>query len=731
MAFDLVAAGGYGSGKLGDVTDPVGIINTTAIIDTEQSIAAPALIDKQIGIYGDFAAGDDILISVAGMSDNEADVEQGLWCIASISSIEDGYFTMNPYIYDEGDAWNKIWVLSRNPPDNLQITVTSIPHFRNLTLNQGCMLTPRAGFPLAFKCSGTLTLNGGHIDLRNKGTIVTNARPLTAQEQNGTKDTDKYSGWENSQTKDNFILNVGDGAAFIIAKTLNVANSASRIGNPTFTGVQFCRGASDSPNLPANATNVGGSTILIAAETIANFAPDIIAKYRDATATAGIGVARCYIASNTLLRNDEGLYAYDCISNPQRLADMNITSFGDGSSGNSALSAQINNYALVTAVDETKQVLTVSGMTTVGSEPFALGRLVMVHFTHKTNSYTINSGKFILAKILGINDADITLDTAVLDISLDNYYCQIITVPQFENYTLAETNSATPAFKNGKGGIFAIAVNDTCDLSGGIINVMEKGGGKAYGRGGLAAIGNAQDAAKLPIGQGHGSVFILAKNLTMNSNTRIGATYSGAKTSRDTFAGRGGGLHERKDIPDGGGYGGLNGNQNTTAEATEIAYNYYYGGRGWGGAGGLGSTYASDSEDRRSTGGYGSNGYATATYSDNGLVATDYGMQGAHVMIIANTITGFNQAAISTGGEGAPKPQTGNNCSPGSSGSAGYGGGGTSFYNSINDRDFAGGGGGYNGGGGGNYSSGGGGSGWAFIYCNNVVNQDTTDTVLL
>lgn len=81
-------------------------------------------------------------------------------------------------------------------------------------------------------------------------------------------------------------------------------------------------------------------------------------------------------------------------------------------------------------------------------------------------------------------------------------------------------------------------------------------------------------------------------------------------------------------------------------------------------------------------------------------------------MIIADTITGFNQAAISTGGRGSLG---------GYYSGAGYGGTGSA------------GAGGYNGGGsgglGGVVEGGGGSSGWAFIYCNKAVNQDITDTV--
>lgn len=739
MAFDLVAAGGYGSGDLGDITDPVGTICTTAFWapsdDDEYFDYSFLTSSKEVGIYGDFAVGMEVLITVAGMSESDTDLADrlGLWTTATIDAVEGNRIEIGNY---NSSTFNQIAQSSRGGSQTTSILITSIPHFRNLTLNEGCYLTPRKYFPLAFKCSRTLTLNGGHIDLRNKGFLE---RAITHQEAAGTRDIDKYSGWENSQTKYRFLMNTGDGAAFIVADKLVVANNASRIGNPNFKGIQFCRGASDSRNLPTNATNIGGATILLVAGTITDFSPNIIAKYRSTAETEETGLARCYIASNTILRNDEGLYAYDCISDSSRLSASypNIKSFGDGSSGESTLTTQLNNYAVITAIDSTRQVLTVSNKTTKGAEPLAIGRLVMIHKKSKGDKFG-QDGRFLLAKILGINGDDITLDSAIPDSlvtdAFDSYNWQLISIPQFSSYTLSGTHSATPAYADGKGGIFAIAVNGTCDIRGGKINVEEKGGGKAYGRTGLAVIGNAQDAAKLPIGQGHGSVFILAKNLVMNSETRIGATYSGAisfvnANDETRFGGSSPGVRNigSEDFrPHGGGYRGWNGDA-TTGEGLSL-----WSGRGGGGDDGGEGNSTSSGNSRGGKGGYGSNG------------SYPYGApscQGAHIMIIADTITGFNQAAISTGGAGGNKTDRAIGGLKGLHGSAGYGGSGGGGYGNPggggynSGEGYASGAGGYNGGGGGsdssgNYSGGSGGSsGWAFIYCNHAIDQNTTDTV--
>lgn len=80
-------------------------------------------------------------------------------------------------------------------------------------------------------------------------------------------------------------------------------------------------------------------------------------------------------------------------------------------------------------------------------------------------------------------------------------------------------------------------------------------------------------------------------------------------------------------------------------------------------------------------------------------------------MIVADTISGLNQSAISTGGN----PY----------GGAGYGGDGDNGNLNTSVWEH----GGYNGGGAGSYQTGSS-SGWAFVYCNNVINQDTTATIL-
>ena len=169
----------------------------------------------------------------------------------------------------------------------------------------------------------------------------------------------------------------------------------------------------------------------------------------------------------------------------------------------------------------------------------------------KNNRHTEYAGNIALAKVLARNDSSITIDFA-FPIDLVNYQMQVISIPQFVHFTLNENYTATPKFDGKVGGVFAIAVDNLCDLREGKVNVEGKGGAESYGANGLDYIGNAQDALKLPLGSGHGSVFILARTLTLSANTRIGAMYSGEGTG----ARYGGGSSENVNI--GGGYCGDN-----------------------------------------------------------------------------------------------------------------------------------------------------------------------------
>lgn len=668
----------YGSGELGDVeisggavSDLNSLARVTAINGNTVTIDVDSMYE---GRYEKFRAGVEVLLHVSATTGSDT-ADLGKYMVAKITLAQNGVLTLDRQMFNVD-------------LNTYFVQAISICAFDCLTLGAGAVLTPQVFNPftytggiLTLKVWDTLKFEGGCINLTDAGIPVVRKnqlRPLTEQESaaNGESDYALYSGFENSITADRFLLNAGDGAAFIVAKKL-VCHPDSRIGNPKTHGAQYCRGASNSVGVkPSNITNIGGSTILIAAETIDNFTPKIIAKYRDAGAAEGRGLCRCYIASDTKLRNDEGLYAFDILANPKRLQNLGVRDFGDGSFGDMTNpEAPLNNYMQVIRVQNGGHQLTILRQTAQGLAQIRAGALVLVQAVQKYPRNCFDAGKFTVARVIKRNYDVITIDTPAPEVNLDNYHLQIIAVPQFQNFTLANHYAYTVQFDK-LGGVFAIAVNGTCDLRGGKIDMEGCGCGVGYGQDGLSVIGNAQNCDRLPLGAGYGSIFILAREILFNDNTRLGALYSGGGTG-GRFGGNG------ADGGQGGGYSGAPDENNTGAGG-----GYVVGGAGSQGtegilgASGAGSGSAAGSGSRAgnaAAGGIGSNGQPAGKYAG--------GSQGSHVMIIADRISGMTVANLSTGGEGG-QPD-------GKPGAAGYGGGGA--------------------------VSGGGSSGFAFVYANQIA----------
>lgn len=658
LAFDTSKLGApiFGTGKIGDVEISDGLANNfnsyTRIIgvdeldDTKVSFDADNAI---IGNYEKFEAGNEILIHVSS-----APVETnylGKYIVAKILLNQRGWLTLDRPITD---------LIPRDQLDYYGVQAVTFCNIDCLHLKAGGGIAP-AGFDpfnligaiLALKIYDTLYFEGGHINLEELGIPANRKqllRPITLQETpaRGEGDVAKFAGQENFLTAETFLLNAGDGAALIVAKNI-VGNENSRIGDKSNFGAQFCRGAKNSiGNKPANVTNIGGSTIMICAESIKNFDSKMIAKYRDADAYEGRGLARCHIVSNTPLRNDEGLYSYDILSDSTRMKnELNIKDFGDGSFGSCTNPIKcLNNYARVIGISQGGCRLTIDNETRTGLAPIDDDALILVQIIQKGRDVE-SIGEVIVTKVMARYDNHLVTDFPMTEIDLKKYSAQVISIPQFSSFTLNQEYYATPKFNGKIGGVCAIAVDGTCDLSEGKINVEGKGGAPAYGYEGLKILGNAQNHNRLPLGEGHGSVFLLTKTLTLNENSRIGAKYSGL--GGDPYGGanalgtnKGGGYFSMDE--EGTGYGGAY--QCGGAAGVESEENIYYGVK-VGGIGGNGKSFAE--------------GYTG-------------GRQGAHLLIVADSINNFTQAAFSTGGEGGKGYLT-----EGGNGSAGYGGGATKY----------------------------------------------------
>ena len=708
MSLDLKSIGGYGAGN-----DTFSVDNTTKfnsyaqITQIEENSITISTTNYSAGNYQTFNQGDEVMIHVSALKSGSNSTKLGTYFIATISAAN-----------TNSESNSKELTLTKSPTEilgtdilsNYYIQAITIPSFKDFSIDDGVTIQPIAfdaskfiGGILAFKCNGDLTFNGGNIKLSDLGIPTTQKvmRPIQTQEQSGTglQDVNKWAGHENWMTRDRLLLNCGDGVAFIVSKTIT-GDENSRIGNPESYGVHYCRGASDSVGgKPSNTTNIGGSTIFVACDTFTKFNAKMISKYRQANSASGQGLARCYIASKeSTLKLDEGLYAFDIVLDPSKVVSkLNIRNFGSGSLGDvTNLTSQMNNYAKITAVSSDGFRLTYTGKTSIGLAPISTGAMIMVlssqSLTDATEDTAEKVGKFRIASILSDNGTTITIDKSVSDIlNPATHSCQIVSIPQFQNYTLSVENIATPKFNNSIGGIFAIAVKNHCNISNGKIRTWQKGGGSKYGSAGLNCIGNSQNSERIPIGQGYGSVFILANKITMNSNTRIGGYYSGAM-----FGGAG---QQR-----GGNYGAV-------IQSGYRGQDYeVYGG----------SLFQRSQGNRPGViGGNGMN--SNGTYTMSGY----FGAQGAHIMLIADTIDGFNLAALSTGGFTSPQVGYGARWETDydSHGGASYGSGGVDNGYGASSGGFVGAGGG---GAGGDPICAGGSGGFAFIYCNNFTNPSQT-----
>lgn len=403
MSFDLAKVKGYGSGSLGDITDPVGLLNYSASVTAISSsnitlnIGNASYYSAGSSSYTkDFVEGQEIMVHVSASKNSSAKQYLGIYMFFSIKSVSGSVLTL------DGDFTS---VFPSSELANYYVQALTVPHFRNLTLNPSCIISPVQyntsygyGGIVVLKVSDTLDFNGGSINTENKGIPSSSYRPLTTQDSYES-DTSSYSGWENHITARNFLLNSGNGAVFIVAKKISFSDSSSRIGG-TSAGAQFSRG------------NAGGASILIASETIENFSPSSISTKKG----SGAGLGRCYIASETKLRNDEGLYAYDCISKPKRVVNVfNIRDFGNGELGTVINpTAPLNNYAGISSIDSTGKIISCTDFTTNGMSPFVKNAKVIFHVSkHRVKDSIFHLGRFFLTTISSVDSNIITISDSV------------------------------------------------------------------------------------------------------------------------------------------------------------------------------------------------------------------------------------------------------------------------------------------------------------------------------
>ena len=90
-----------------------------------------------------------------------------------------------------------------------------------------------------------------------------------------------------------------------------------------------------------------------------------------------------------------------------------------------------------------------------------------------------------MAKIMSRGENYVVTDFPAPSVNLEEYAMQIISIPQFQNFTLKEEYIGTQKFNGKVGGVFALAASNLFEINEGNLNVENKGGAPSYGSEGL------------------------------------------------------------------------------------------------------------------------------------------------------------------------------------------------------------------------------------------------------
>ena len=156
-----------------------------------------------------------------------------------------------------------------------------------------------------------------------------------------------------------------------------------------------------------------------------------------------------------------------------------IGGFGDGSYGDEAIrmtSVQINTYALVQNIVNDRTI-TIGARSNGKYGDFSAGDEVMLHLSLKRGTSEADLWKYAVRRITSISGSTVTLDRAlsldedgfVLGSGItDNYYLQVVSIPNYDNFTVESGASAVPlkwSTAHG-GGILAFKAKTSCTLKG-------------------------------------------------------------------------------------------------------------------------------------------------------------------------------------------------------------------------------------------------------------------------
>ena len=169
MAYKMSEVGGFGTGALGDITNPSGQINSyanvTAINTNTITIGTPSN-----GIYETFAVGKEILLHVSAITSGTDYQYLGKYMVAQITAVAGSVLTLSKDVSG---------LIASGVLANHHVQAITVAQFA--TLNLTATITPLAynatnkyGGIIALKCKTALNISGsGKIDLAAKGIPMT------------------------------------------------------------------------------------------------------------------------------------------------------------------------------------------------------------------------------------------------------------------------------------------------------------------------------------------------------------------------------------------------------------------------------------------------------------------------------------------------------------------------------------------------------------------------------
>ncbi|MBQ7515308.1 MAG: hypothetical protein IJS96_03410 [Schwartzia sp.] len=345
--------------------------------------------------------------------------------------------------------------------------------------------------------------------------------------------------------------------------------------------------------------------------------------------------------------------------------------FGTGALGTRTISStttRINSFAKVTAISNNGYTVTIANALPGSYGSFEAGQEVMFHVTNTTAAKVEHFGKYGIATIQVVDGSNLTLSKAVPVTDITGLTCQLVTIPQFEDVTIASALQAEAwNATSGRGGILAIKAKGTVDLRNG--SLISEGKGMSTGeRATVDDMDNYYLHEKLPMSEGNGIVVVIAKELLLAETSRLGASWSGALGAGAAGSG-GAGLVWNHNAIGNSGYdanyftNGVNGNNGNIGTMTQTGRNGYSNTIGGSGGADVATQYSAYPISPGGEGGNNSNGsngnvyivsssgrqaFLSASVGTGGIV----GKAGATVLIVVKDIPAWSLACLSTGGNG-------------------------------------------------------------------------------